>query len=119
MKKIILLITLAMVSHVAISKTVADFIKEHPELAKSPVIKSAIQQGAIGNAGMDAISNGSTNETMADDAQRLLSDNGYEYAQAALRDLATTGCGENGLADVYGLREKDCQTIIKIDSEIE
>jgi len=119
MKKIALLFALVIVSHAADSKTVADFIKEHPEIAKSPVIKLAIQQGAIGNAGTDAVSNGSTGETLGDDTQQLLSNNGYEYARAALRDLAMTGCGESGLADVYGLREKDCQTIIKIDSEIE
>ena len=119
MKKIVVLITLVLVSHAASSKTVADFIKDHPELAKNPVIKTAIQQGAIGNAGMDAVSNGSTNENMITDAQRLLADNGYEYAQSALRELATTGCSEQGIADIYGLREKDCKTIIKVDAEID
>lgn len=101
------------------AKTVSDFISEHPELAKSPTIKAAIQHGALGNAGLDAVSNGATNESLGDDAQKLLSENGYDYAQAGLRELATTICGENGLADVYGLREKDCQTIIKVDSEID
>lgn len=119
MKKIILLISLAMTCNAAFSKTVADFINEHPELAKSPVIRAAIQQGAIGNAALDAMSNGSTTKTIADDSQSLLVENGYGYAQAALRDLATTFCDGDALADIYGLRKKDCESIIKVDSEIE
>lgn len=119
MNKNIALLSLALFSLSTQAKTVSDFINEHPELTKSPTIKAAIQQGALGNAGLDAVSNGATNESLGDDAQKLLSENGYDYAQAGLRELATTICGENGLADVYGLREKDCQTIIKVDSEID
>ncbi|ATF98543.1 TPA: hypothetical protein U2I11_002439 [Citrobacter koseri] len=119
MKKIALAFSLVFVSAFAQAKTVSDFINEHPELAKSPTIKAAIQQGAMGNAGIDALSNGSSNQTLGSDTQKLLAENGYEYAQAGLRDLATSICGENGLADVYGLRKKDCDTIIKVDSEIE
>ncbi|CAD5874459.1 hypothetical protein VSO75_21445 [Escherichia coli] len=114
-----LLFLLAFFSLGTQAKTVSDFISEHPELAKSPTIKAAIQQGALGNAGIDAVSNGATEESLSTDVQKLLSENGYEFAQASLRELATSICGENGLADVYGLREKDCQTIIKVDSEIE
>ncbi|WP_434774140.1 hypothetical protein [Pantoea agglomerans] len=101
------------------SKTVSDFINEHPDLANQPVIKSAIQQGAIGNAGLDAMSNGSGSETLSRDSQRLLKEKGYEYAIAAIRDLSVSACGEGGLADVYGFKEKDCQIIQKLDSEIE
>jgi len=101
------------------SKTVSDFINEHPDLANQPVIKSAIQQGAIGNAGLDAMSNGSGSETLSRDSQRLLKEKGYEYAMAALRDLSVSACGNGGLADVYGFKEKDCQIIQKLDSEIE
>lgn len=119
MNRKIIVFTLAFFALSTQAKTVSDFINEHPELAKSPTIKAAIQQGAMGNAGLDAVSNGATNETLGDVTQKLLADNGYEYAQAGLRDLATSICDENGLADVYGLRKKDCQIIIKIDSEIE
>ncbi|MBH2596580.1 hypothetical protein I5O50_05770 [Serratia ureilytica] len=119
MKKTVFLLSLSIISNVAISKTVSDFINENPELAKSPTIKAAIQQGAIGNAGLDAVSNGATNKTLGADSQRLLAESGYEYAQAALRDLATSVCDDKDLSQVYGLRKKDCLTIIKVDSEIE
>lgn len=119
MRKIIFLISLSIISNSAVSKTVADFINEHPELAKRPTIKAGIQQGAIGNAALDAMSNGATSETLSADSQRLLAENGYEYAQAALRELATSTCDDDELSQIYGLRKKDCQTIIKIDSEIE
>lgn len=101
------------------SKTVSDFINEHPDLANQPVVKSAIQQGAIGNAAMDAMSNGSGSETLSSDSQKLLKEKGYEYAITAIRDLSVSACGEGGMADVYGFKEKDCQIIQKLDSEIE
>ncbi|MGG7445729.1 hypothetical protein ACQ3G7_06560 [Kosakonia oryzendophytica] len=119
MKRTVFIISLVCLSFTSHAKTVADFINAWPELATNPTIKAAIQQGAIGNAGLDAMSNGATSTTLGDDAQKLLAKNGYDYAQAALRDLATSGCGENGLAEVYGLREKDCQAIIKVDTQIE
>ncbi|HFP9378005.1 TPA: hypothetical protein ACHOY0_001605 [Raoultella ornithinolytica] len=119
MKKITVVLSLVFLAFSAHAKTVSDFINEHPELAKKPTIKTAIQQIAIGNAGMEAVSNGATSGTLAEDSQKLLAENGYDFAQGALRELATTGCSDNGLADIYGLREKDCQIIIKVDSEIE
>ncbi|AMO50371.1 hypothetical protein GA0061071_103304 [Kosakonia oryzendophytica] len=119
MKRTLFIVPLVFLSFTSHAKTVADFINGWPELATSPTIRAAIQQGAIGNAGLDAMSNGATSTTLGDEAQKLLAENGYDYAQAALRDLATTGCGENGLAEVYGLREKDCQAIIKVDAQIE
>ncbi|MFM0997447.1 hypothetical protein WFK94_01190 [Yersinia enterocolitica] len=119
MKKIIILLSLVFISAYASAKTVSDFINERPALAKSPVIKAAIQQGAIGNAGLDALSNGATSDKLGSLTQRLLADNGYDYAKSALRELATTFCGEEGIADIYGLRERDCQVIINEDSVIE
>lgn len=109
---------LALLSLSAQAKTVSDFINEHPELARSPSIKAAIQQSAIGLAGLEAVSNGSTEKTLGDDAQKLLSENGYEHAQAGLRELATSVCGDGDLADIYGLRKKDCEVVVKVDSEI-
>lgn len=119
MKIELFLLTAFLLPFTSAAKTVADFINEHPEIKSKPVIKAAIQQGAIGNAGMDAVSNGATNQSLGTDVQNLLKDNGYEYAVAALRDLASSTCDEPSLADIYGLKDKDCAIIKKVDSEIE
>jgi len=120
MKWIVVFISLAFLSAATSAKTVSDFINEHPDLSKKPSIKAAIQQGAIGNAGLDAASNGAnTNDKLNEETSKLLTDNGYEYAQAALRELATSYCSDKDLSDIYGLKEKDCQVIIKVDSEID
>lgn len=118
MKKYIFSISLLILPLFCNAKTVSDFINEHPDIKSNPVIKSAIQTSAIGNASTDALSNGSTSEAIATDTQKLLKENGYEYAVSALRDLAVNACGEPELADVYGLKEKDCEVIVKVDSEI-
>ncbi|KAB8305810.1 hypothetical protein EH227_24940 [Rouxiella chamberiensis] len=119
MNKLTLLLSLVFISNVATAKTVSDFINEYPALAKNPIIKVAIQQGAMGNAATDAVSNGATEKDIVAVTQRLLADNGYDYARASLRDLAGNICGTPELADVYSLRDKDCQTINEVDSDIQ
>lgn len=118
MKKLALF-SLIFVSSLSSAKTVSDFINEHPELAKNPIIKSSIQQDAIALAGLDAMSNGADGKSLGDATKNLLAEDGYSYARAALRELAGEACGVDGLADVYSLRDKDCQVIIKVDSEID
>lgn len=119
MKKSILLFSILCISAQVSAKTVSDFISEYPALAKNPGIKVAIQQGAIGNAGLDAMSNGATSNDLGVATQRLLAENGYEYARASLRDLAGNICSMADMAEVYSLREKDCQIIIQTDSAID
>ncbi|AUP76971.1 hypothetical protein CWS02_21145 [Enterobacter sp. EA-1] len=120
MKRTVFIISLVCLSFTSHAKTVADFINALGlSWRRIQPSRPLFSRGAIGNAGLDAMSNGATSSTLGDDAQKLLAKNGYDYAQAALRDLATSGCGENGLAEVYGLREKDCQAIIKVDAQIE
>ncbi|KAA8996689.1 hypothetical protein FJU30_21025 [Affinibrenneria salicis] len=119
MKRMIFIASLGFMSTVASAKTVSDFINEHPDIAKNPTIKAAIQEGAMGNAVMAAASDGLPPEALSDKSTELLRENGYEYAQATLRDLATLNCSDKEYADISGFREKDCQTIIRVDSEIE
>jgi len=118
-KKLALLLSLFCICTYASAKTVSDFINEYPALAKAPIIKVAIQQGAMGNAATDAMSNGATENDIVEATQRLLADNGYDYARASLRDLAGNICGTPEIADAYSLRDKDCQIINEVDSEIE
>jgi len=119
MKQKILLLSLLFISNYVSAKTVSDFINEYPPLARNSIIKVAIQQGAMGNAATDAVSNGATDKDIVNVTQRLLADNGYDYARASLRELAGSICGTADLEGIYSFRDKDCRTIIEVDSEIE
>ncbi|MCA6999481.1 hypothetical protein [Dickeya solani] len=119
MKWIVVFSSLVFISATASAKTVSDFLREHPSLSKIPVVKLAIQEGASADAIMAASSDGIPPEELSAKADEMLRENGYEHAKTALRELATVNCSERQYAEISGFREKDCQVIKQVDSEIE
>ncbi|MFP1742473.1 hypothetical protein [Lonsdalea quercina] len=92
------------------AKTMKDFFSEHPALYENIYTRQAIKEQADGLAALDAMGEDTSLTSLSKKQSQLIRDEGYNYADLALRDLVTY-CDDQDLATLHRLREKECEIL--------
>lgn len=110
MKKVLLLLLL--LPSISSAKSLDDFFNEHPDLKNNIFTRDAITTQSRVATINDVMLQKQPGEMSGAVTNRLLKENGYDYARLAMRQLSqvcTAGMGESAAQ----LKEDDCALILK------
>lgn len=111
MLKKVVFTTMVIFSSCVSAKTMKEFFSDHPALYENIYTRQAIKEQADGLAALDAMSEDLSITALSKKQIQLMRDDGYNYADLALRDLVTY-CDDEDIAKLNRLRDAECQILV-------